>query len=65
MTDKIYQKLHSCNKCGSENKVKPNDMDGMHICEASTICKFCGFVDYWAYGHFESSQDGYDKAERY
>lgn len=63
--EKPYQKLHSCNKCSGENDVEPNDMDGMYICEASTTCKACGFTDYWAYGHFESSQEGYNKAERY
>jgi hypothetical protein len=63
--EKQYQRMTSCNKCGGLNEIDRNDFDGTAICEASTKCESCGFTDYWAYGHFESSQDGFNKADRY
>lgn len=60
-----YQHKSSCNKCGGENELLNESFDGYTICEAKTKCKSCGFDDYWAYGNFESSVDGYNKAKRY
>lgn len=60
-----YQTYQTCNKCGGDNKIDPVDSIESYICEAETECTECGFKDYWAYGFFESLQDGYNSASRY
>lgn len=59
-----YHNFNYCNKCGGLNKVKETVVENA-ICEAETKCTECGFEDYWAYGFFESSQDGYDACKKY
>lgn len=58
--------MNSCNKCGGDNEVTVTDtLDGHTITEASTKCDDCGFEDYWAYGWYESGQDGYNSCGKY
>ena len=66
MVDVLYDSMRSCNKCGSnKNTIVVRDSIESTICECDTKCSICGFEDYWAYGFFESRQDGYDKALKY
>lgn len=51
-----YDVMGSCNKCGGVNDCKTEDADHAGVIEASTICRDCGFTDYWYMGHFESGQ---------
>jgi len=58
--------MFSCNKCGGENECQVTDsLDGHTITEARATCSDCGFDDYWAYGFFESGQEGYDECRKY
>ena len=43
------------------NRYDKNPWDG----ETRTVCTDCGHVDYWAYGHFESGEDGLNAAKKY
>ena len=61
----IYHDYSTCNKCGSDNDVMLKDSIEGFICECATKCSVCGFEDYWAYGFFESSAEGYNKCEKY
>lgn len=66
MVDVLYDSMRSCNRCGAnKNKILIKDSIESIICECETTCTVCGFEDYWAYGFFESGQDGYDKALKY
>lgn len=57
-----YDRPDSCNKCGEmNNRYDKNPWDG----ETRTVCTDCGHVDYWAYGHFESGEDGLNAAKKY
>ena len=58
----VYDRPDSCNKCGEmNNRYDKNPWDG----ETRTVCTDCGHVDYWAYGHFESGEDGLSAAKKY
>lgn len=58
-----YHDPDTCNKCGE----RANEYRGsfLYTDEFRTKCSSCGHEDYWAYGFFESSEDGYDKCEKY
>ena len=60
-----FQCVESCNKCGKVNKVEVTDQIDHIVTECDTTCNTCGFKDFWALGHFESSQVGYNKSKRY
>ena len=60
-----YSVMSSCNKCGGHNNYNAESLDGYTVCEAFTVCSVCGFQDYWAYGHFESGQDGLNASRKY
>ncbi len=60
-----YDLPNSCNKCGEGTYTSDEKYEESHLSECKTECKTCGFVDYWAYGVFESSQDGYKKCHKY
>ena len=60
-----YAKKESCNCCGGVNNVNAIVLSDGIVYEAETICKSCGWEDYWCTGSFESLQDGFDNAERY
>ena len=58
-----YDVLGSCNYCGSRNvDVKIVDTIETTVSEATTVCKDCGNMDFWAYGYYES---GEGKCKRY
>lgn len=62
----IYFDFRYCNNCGMQsNKIEVKDSINSILCECQTECLDCGFSDYWAYGYFESIQDGYKKAKMY
>jgi len=63
----IYHKLESCNKCKGENDIEviANDNGDGLVCEAKTKCQTCGFIDYWAYGYFESGNEIISNCETY
>lgn len=44
-----------CNRCGGNNDTEVRDVVGYTVCEEETTCEHCGFEDYWAYGHLQSS----------
>ena len=50
-----YERYCTCNKCGGLNHIDVTDSLDHHMCEAELKCKECGFDDYWAYGHLEST----------
>ena len=60
-----YDVMYSCNQCGGNNEVATRSAMEGHICEASTVCRDCGFEDYWAYGHFESGAEIIGKCRKY
>ena len=52
-----YHVKESCNYCGGLNEVTDiTDSFEGYIHECETKCKDCGKHDYWATGHFMSSQ---------
>ena len=51
-----YDKKEICNSCGAHNEVKQIDGENGVVYECETICKSCGFEDYWAFGFFQSRQ---------
>lgn len=55
----------TCNKCGGRNDETPTDIVAYQVSECETVCRDCGFEDYWAYGFFESSDRGYDSCKKY
>lgn len=56
----------SCNKCGKQNiLILKDSIDYLTPCEYETECTVCGFKDYWAYGFFESRQDGLNRSDKY
>jgi uncharacterized protein with PIN domain len=60
-----YDCMDSCNACGCENSVTVVDRIDYRPTETITVCKKCGHKDYWAYGHFESSQYIVSKCRKY
>lgn len=68
MNNKVFHCVHTCNYCGGENRTKKIVVsDGSDIHELETKCQesSCGKEDYWAYGFFESSYEGFDACEKY
>ena len=66
MDNKIkYHRIDSCNKCGGKNEATSPSVDEGGIYESKTKCTDCGFLDYWAYGFYESSQDMQGKCDTY
>lgn len=65
--DKVkYDKLYSCNSCGGENKVtKIISFMSSGLDEVNTECKECQYIDFWAYGVFQSRIDGYNECAKY
>lgn len=61
----FYDESASCNKCSGLNQVTIIDTINGTVCECSTVCTICGFEDHWAYGSFESRQDGYNASKKY
>lgn len=61
-----YQNPNSCNKCGEMSNILTNTVycDG-DSGETETKCSMCGFIDYWAYGFFESGSEIKNKAQTY
>ena len=55
--DHAYEKYCTCNKCGGLNDIEVTDSLDWRMCEARLKCKECGFSDYWAYGHLESTSE--------
>jgi hypothetical protein len=49
--------IKSCNSCGGETKEAIKAIDCGVISESETKCESCGFVDYFSYGGYESSQE--------
>lgn len=61
-----YDDYYSCNSCGSLNNTNKIIYEDYYlVCEVDTTCSVCGFNDYWAYGFFESRNDGFNKSEKY
>jgi len=61
-----YEQNGTCNKCGGLNDLKPVSWIESTLCEADVKCTKCGFEDYWAYGHLESTAEiGRVKCETY
>jgi len=60
-----YHVKESCNKCSGENELIKPSCDESGVYETKTKCKECSFSDYWAYGHFESSQEIESKCKKY
>jgi len=60
-----YHCHDSCNSCGDVNECKTTDSLDGRMMECETKCKKCGFVDYWAHGFFESSQEIESKCQTY
>lgn len=52
-----YHCIDSCNKCGGVNQTINPSLDERGVYESKTKCNDCGFIDYWAYGFYESSQE--------
>lgn len=68
--EKVKTEYHcedSCNKCGMDfsNELFDTSYEGSVLLEANTKCKECDHEDYWAYGFFESSQDGLNACVKY
>lgn len=57
-----YHCPDSCNKCGGTNATR---VDIHYVFEGPTVCQNCGHKDYWAYGWFESSEDGLNACRKY
>ena len=55
MSVNAYEECCTCNKCGGVNNVDVTDRLDYQMREANLKCKECGFDDYWAYGHLEST----------
>lgn len=60
-----YDCPYSCNKCGGENTVKSDPFSPYGSGETETKCNKCGFADYWCYGFFMSSTDGFSACRKY
>ena len=52
-----YHLETSCNSCGGETFVDPISHDDGYLAEAKTLCRDCGFKDYWVHGFFQSSSE--------
>ena len=60
-----YHNYNSCNKCGKDNDWLITSVLDSQVAECHTTCNHCGFEDYWAYGWYESGQDGYNSCSKY
>jgi len=60
-----YHEPSTCNRCGGATTIRIKDHIEGTMCEAETTCRSCGFEDYWSYGFFQSSQEGYDLCCKY
>ena len=59
-----YISYHICPKCHGLNdySIKGYEGDG-HISEAQTKCIACGHKNYWAFGHYSSTEPAFDPYE--
>lgn len=61
-----YHVPETCNKCGNRsNEFIAPSYEGCHFHETNTVCQYCGFEDYWAYGYFESGTEMVSKCKEY
>lgn len=57
MKHEWYDTPESCNRCGiGKNTIVVKDSIEGTPSEHETKCQLCGFVDYWAFGYFESNR---------
>ena len=61
----MYHCVETCNKCNGNNELINPSYESQFLHETKTICKDCGYVDYWAYGYFESGANGLSKCDKY
>ena len=60
-----YDCVETCNKCNGNDYLINPIYESQFIIETKTICTECHYVDYWAYGHFESGAEMVGKCNTY
>ena len=52
-----YHNIEKCRQCEGENDLVNPSCDEAGVYESETKCLVCGFMDYWAYGFFQSTSE--------